>query len=332
MNFHPLFIVASERSGTNLLRKRITEKQDVYFGVEPAHFLKHLYHHQPYYGSFSVDQNFLQVIRDAVKLCNLHFAPWDIEFVPKEILREYDTHYSFRNIFGLMDYMMKSYARSKGYKTYICKDNFLFEYLYQIKAFLKPVKFIYLYRDPRDVMLSQTKRRLRDRSIINNARIWGSEQIKCFQLFQDYFQKDTFTLSYEEFIKNEEKKLEEIFSFLGIEPTQDERPYEVVDEVHEWKNLNKPTLKDNYNKYKRELSKKQIKLIEAICHQEMDLLGYENEYGIENFSALTLAWRKFKGKLSRRIRVKLIKYLRKDPVKEKRFKRRKFVSKFRRPN
>lgn len=35
----PVFIIASERSGTNLLRKRLTESQSVYLGPSPAHFL-----------------------------------------------------------------------------------------------------------------------------------------------------------------------------------------------------------------------------------------------------------------------------------------------------
>lgn len=332
MSLPPLFIVASERSGTNLLRKRLTEKQDTYYGVEPAHFLKHLYHHQPFYGSFSDDQNFITMIKDAIKLCKLHFAPWDIEFEAKEIFSEYDSIYSYRNVFGVMDYMMKRYAISKGYKTYICKDNFLFDYLYQIKAYLEPVKFIYLYRDPRDVVLSQTKRRFGDQSIVNNAKLWRSEQVKSFQLFQDFFKDDCFLISYEDFIKDEENSLKQLFSFLGTEEAESENFYEEFVEAHDWKNLNKPTLKNNFGKYKTELSSKQIKLIETICHQEMGLLGYELQYETTSFSTFFLAWRSLRGKISRRLRVKLLKYLKTDQVKEKRLKRRRFVSKFRHPN
>ena len=67
----PVFLLGSERSGTNLLRKRLTESQDIYFGPAPAHFLKHLYYRQYYYGELSKDINFLKMI------C-LHCSPYNI--------------------------------------------------------------------------------------------------------------------------------------------------------------------------------------------------------------------------------------------------------------
>ena len=71
----PIYIVASERSGTNLLRKLITNHQNVYYGGSPAHFLKHLFYKEPYYGALSVDENFLKLINDALSLTQYHFSP-----------------------------------------------------------------------------------------------------------------------------------------------------------------------------------------------------------------------------------------------------------------
>src|SRR5699024_9018031 len=54
----PIFLLASERSGTNLLRRRLTEAQSNVYGAAPLHLLKHLYFAEPYYGDLSDDANF----------------------------------------------------------------------------------------------------------------------------------------------------------------------------------------------------------------------------------------------------------------------------------
>ena len=44
---------------------------------------------------------------------------------------------------------------------------------------------------------------------------------------------------------------------------------------HAWSNLSKGVMSDNFNKYKKELTTKEISYIEKICFFEMLSLGYE---------------------------------------------------------
>lgn len=332
-NFPPIFIIASERSGTNLLRKRISENQTVYFGPPPAHFLKHLYYTQPFYGNLDNDDNFKSLVQDALGLCYNHFAPWEVSISIEQVLEEYGDNYSQRNVFGLMDLLMNLYAQHMGYKTYICKDNNLFDFVYHIKHHLPNARFIYLYRDPRDVVLSQLRRKTQVDSIHDLATRWRDEQLKSFQVYQPEFKSDIFSLSYEDFIRDENAALDKLFSFLNISDTyKNKKELHEKDETLEWQNLNKPTMKSNLEKFRDELSKSKIQMIETICKDEMEMLNYEPEFPEAGISNYRLTADRIFGNTSYFLRMIYYGALKnKEPVSEEKAERLRFIKKFKRP-
>ena len=332
-SFPPVFIIASERSGTNLLRKRISENQSVYFGPPPAHFLKHLYYTQPFYGELAIDANFKSLINDALGLCYNHFAPWEVTLTAEDIMDQYDSRYPQRNVFGLMDLLMNWYARYKGYQTYICKDNNLFDFIYQLRYHLPNAKFIYLYRDPRDVVLSELNRKTQTDSVHDLAARWRDEQLKAFQIFQPDIRLHTFSLSYEDFVQEEETRLDELFGFLNIgkEYRNKKNIYE-KDQTQEWQNLNKPTMKKNIKKFRTGLSKSAIQIIEQICGDEMKVLDYESEFPMAQLSKYRIMADRLRGNMSFAFRTAYYNILKnKKPVSEEKAQRLKYIKKFKRP-
>ncbi|MDR9498521.1 MAG: sulfotransferase [Hydrogenovibrio sp.] len=274
----PVFIISSERSGTNLLRKRLTESQNLYLGPSPAHFLKHLYYQQPYYGCLDQDDNFLEFIKQAIDLCVVHFSPWKINWTAKELMSEFDGEN--RSAIYLMHFMMNKYAEEQGYKGYICKDNFLYEFALDIAFCIPHAKFIYLYRDPRDFVLSQIKRPGANKSVIPFARLWSYEQTKSIAVSDRLRQSNRcFFLSYEEFVQDEKLKTDALLDFLSVTRSKgSEYEDDMVEDVHEWKNLGSKTKKDNFNKFLDELPPRKIKWVEQVCHLQMDYLGYKAKY------------------------------------------------------
>jgi hypothetical protein len=274
----PVFLLASERSGTNYLRRRLNEWQSTAFGPSPPHFLKHLYSLEPYYGDLNKDINFFEFISDALKLCYNHCSPWDVEFKPEHILNKYQTEYgNCRSSILLSDLLLNECAIAKGYSSYLCKDNFLFDYAYQIISYLPNAKFIYLYRDPRDYALSQLKRKLATSNLYKIAQLWRCEQIKCIRLLVDpLFKGKILKISYESLITNENEWLKKICDFSQWRLNRSEK-IDLFDtgSPEEWKNINKPTMKNNYNKFKKEMRKKQIEVIESIVWNQMHYLGYK---------------------------------------------------------
>lgn len=275
----PIYLISSERSGTNFLRKRLTEHNNIYFGGSPAPFLKHLFYREPlFYGNLNEDDNFLALINDALDLCYIHFSPWEIKLTKEEVLEGYSKEYDIRNSVLLAHYLMLRYAQFKGFQSYFCKDNFIYEFAWQIFYYIPNAKFIYLYRDPRDYALSQLKRTAMTNNLFRISRLWQYEQIKCISILY-HLKKAVITVSYEDLIQDERYEIGRICRFLGIEMIENRKKVEDINlgTTEEWQNLNKPTMKNNFNKYKKELSKKQVEIIENICWNEMKYLGYKTE-------------------------------------------------------
>ena len=270
-----VYLLGSERSGTNLLRRELTAHQKTYFGMSPAHLLKHLYFNEPFYGHLNDDQNFALYLQDAIDLCTIHFAPWDIKFNAHDIIKKYNAP---RSSVYIADFLMREYANQKDYDSYFCKDNFIHEFALDIAHKLPESKFIYLYRDPRDVILSQTKRKNANNSIISFAKIWEYEQTRCIRAaYELESQGRCYSLSYEDFIQNTDIKTQEICAFLQtdyVTNTEKTPPDNITDTIHEWKNLDTPVMENNYQKFEEGLSKRQIQIIENICKKQMEYLSY----------------------------------------------------------
>ncbi|MFW6271612.1 MAG: sulfotransferase family protein [Desulfosalsimonas sp.] len=280
----PVYLIASERSGTNFLRTRLTGVQGVYYGPSAPHFLKHLYYSEPFFGNLSDDQNFHAFIKDALALCYLHFAPWDIDFDADALIAAYGDRK--RTAVYFADFLFEQYAARKGYKSYFCKDNFIYEFALDIAEKIPGTKFIYLYRDPRDFVLSQMKRPNAARSVINYARLWEYEQVKSIRVATELKDRSRcLWVSYESLVRDEEKELRRICDFMGVKMDKafnNSIDDNVIVPVTEWSNLSKKTMKQNYNKFLNELSAREIRLIEAICQKPMAFLKYESTCG-KNF-------------------------------------------------
>lgn len=277
----PVFLLASERSGTNLLRRRLTENQNQILGPAPLHLLKHMHWAEPYYGDFIEDNRFEEFVRDSLGLAYNHFSPWDEDISVAEVKSSFDNKKQ-RSSVQVMDVLYTLYAQRKGYATYFCKDNNLFDFVADILLELPDAKFVYLYRDPRDVVLSQLKRPLQVKNVYSLAKLWRDEQIKCLRYAGGALksQDKILTVSYEDLIVDEENVLNKIFNFLKLSKINKSVKNNLNEKTDfkEWENLDKPTIKNNFSKYKDELTNKQISIIENVCWYQMRALGYKTEF------------------------------------------------------
>lgn len=267
----PIFILASERSGTNLLRTLIGQHKDICAPVAP-HFFDTYYKHLRFYGNLGDSKVTKELLRDALDLANHPFNAWDIRLDIDEILSKNKPS----NLVEIIDILYREKSKQEGKNHYCSKGIHNFHYVGLIRSYLPNAKFIYLSRDVRDHTVSWLKTPLFMHTVHQIAMKWNTEQTECLNVLNNYH--GVHFLRYEDLISNSEKEMASLLQFLEVEI--DENCFQTNQENKEskrnefWKNLSKPIIADNKRKYKSKLSNKELNIIETICGENMDFLGY----------------------------------------------------------
>jgi hypothetical protein len=92
-------------------------------------------------------------------------------------------------------------------------------------------------------------------------------------------------MRYEDLLTYSEESLKNLCRFLKIEFQRKLLKFRDSDlttknanSSADWRNLKKPLMRRNFNKYKHLLTVEEIKYIECLCQEEMDILGYKREF------------------------------------------------------
>lgn len=269
----PVFIMSSERSGSNLLRTLLSNHADISAPTAP-HFLLFLHRLIPYYGPLSVRANAHNLFDDMLSIVNHANYQWNLKLDFEQVYSEFCPD-SFMDFFDLF-YQME--ARRKGKSQFVCKENNLFDFAFPILDYYEKARFVYLYRDPRDYVASYLKAPLGLSTPFDAARRWKREQEKCAVLI-NAFCLEVYPVSYEDLVSDPSETMADILSFIGV--SIDKACFEIVAGENEslawneyWQNLNRPVIKSNIKKYLQAFNTKTINLIESIVRDEMLMLGY----------------------------------------------------------
>jgi len=275
MTENPIFIVGTERSGSNLLRLLLNELPNVTI-PHPPHLLRDLAPLVHRYGDLALDRNFRSLVADAAKLVRLHFAPWPFAIDEHKVLSS-----APRSLYGVYAAFYEQYRLASGKPRWGCKSTFMIHQVEEVLRHHLAPRFLHLVRDPRDVAVSA-----RD-SVFNHfhpfyvAGLWRDEQ----QIGLDWaalHPTQWLTIRYEDLLAAPEATLQGVCSFLGEPYSPDLLRYFEREPARNlatlsgsWQNLSQPILRNNREKYLTELSAKEIALIESIAGRQMKAFGYE---------------------------------------------------------
>ncbi len=289
----PIFIVGTERSGSNLLRLILNAHPSIAI-PHPPHILKEMMPLEPLYGDLSDDRNFRKLINDAITLVKLHFSPWDGPLDADAVFKEA----SARDVYGVKAALYDQYRRSKGKRRWGCKSTFVVHYVARVRRHSPDAKFIHLVRDGRDVAASAKK------SVFNHfhphyvGRLWAEQQRTAAALERALPPEAMLVVRYEDLLEDPAKAVRRVCGFLGEEYSDALLDYHEGAEAkglagrsRSWENVDKPVLKSNRAKYKAELSAAEIEAFELQSFPELKHFGY----ALENDEA------RLKGKLERGI-------------------------------
>ena len=261
-DFKPIFIVGVGRSGTSMLQSMLNAHKDISFPPE-THFIR--YYLAKNYNFNSVkhklleDKNLTKLNIDLVGLVN-----------------------ASKNLKDFYISLLNSYLNLKDKRFVGDKDPKNLEHLKVIKENFSNSFIIHIYRDPRAVIASRLKAKWSmdkpfwQHLLAYKAQLTYGRDVGG-RIFENYLE-----IKYEDLLNHPERELSKITNKLGLDFDNGMLEYYqkadevIVGEEIEWKkNLYRPIMKGNVDKWKNELTSNQIKTIEVVLGKEMKLLGYQ---------------------------------------------------------
>lgn len=266
-----IFLLGSERSGTNLLRVLLGNHTAV-SAPAPIHLLDvlkdkpHLFH--PY------DAERIEALVERIgTYVNHDFSDWKLAIDGAA----FHARYRPTSLLDVLDGVYTEKARHDGKPAYFCKDNHLHAYALALRARFPDARFVYIHRDPRDQVSSWLEHRFHLHSAHQAAKKWRREQEACLALAR-VWGLPLVPVKYEELIADTPGVMARVLETLGL-PVED-ACFQTSGKNAEakkhalWKNLDKPVMRDNSGNYRTKLSAEDVEVVETLCRREMEALGY----------------------------------------------------------
>ncbi len=325
MNTLKVFIIGSTRSGSNLLRVMLGQLPNIAI-PHPPHIIHRLMPLVPSYGDLNLTQNFTSLIEDACRLVELNFVQWEMKLDQKEIFQRCRQP----NLIEITVAIYDSYAERYRKAGWVNKSNYNVHYALEIERIFPDAKFIYLYRDGRDVALSNLKGIVGEKHYYFMANDWHTTQQKALKF--KLSSANCHPLRYEDLVIQPEETCQALCQFLGVTYTVQMMEFYHSQEAQQsasssqvMGNIVKPVMKDNVQKFLKSTSYEDLRIFESVAGASLDALGYKRiavqpkeelqfsegniqKFEIENNRLKEAAWTEWSG-ADREARQKLGTYL-----------------------
>ncbi len=277
----PVFMIGTQRSGSNLLRLMINQLDRV-VSPHPPHILERMMPLMHLYGDLDKTSNFDALVDDVCKLIELNPVEWaGIELDRSVVAKKCKDN----TLMSVYQAVYELYAERTNANAWCCKSLSNINYVREIEEHFISPRYIYLYRDGRDVALSFQKAVVGEKHIYSIAREWAETQRKALDLRERIEASRFFCISYEELISDQESAARKLCAFLDCEYDEGMLSFYASKDAASaarssdlWKNLDQPLIKSNCGKYKREMPRNDIEIFESVAGDALQQLGYEREY------------------------------------------------------
>jgi hypothetical protein len=277
----PIFMIGTQRSGSNLLRLMLNQLPEI-AAPHPPHILQRIMPLVLGYGNLSLDENFKWLVEDVCRLVELNPVPWDGVVLDRANVAGRCRE---RNLVAVHGAVYDICAEVKGAKTWCCKSLANINFVPQIDAYFGKPRYIYLYRDGRDVAVSFRKAVVGEKHFYHIAREWAATQKLAIALRRKIDLERFLSISYEELTGDPQRTGRLICAFLGVPYRDSMLDYHRTDEAKRaatssdlWVNVTSPVMKNNSRKYLREATEQDIRIFESMAGDVLDELGYERAF------------------------------------------------------
>jgi hypothetical protein len=270
-----IFIVGVGRSGTSLLQSMLNAHSKIAFIPEIKYIRRFLLDNrlEKYYKKYG-SQLLIEYLSRDVLLKRINFKI-------NEFLHE--NNFSDPNLdMRLFDYIISQHLRKEKKDIFGYKDPRCIEEIEKLKILFPKAFVIHIIRDPRDILVSKRKADWsKNRSYYAHILI-NNMQINIAYSYSKRFERNFIEIYYEDLISIPEKTLVSICKKLNIEYEKDMMNFYsssrklVFEDEEQWKKETfGPIIHNNKNKWKNELNKWEITLIENAVKIPFSEYGYE---------------------------------------------------------
>lgn len=274
----PIFMIGIQRSGSNLLRLMLNELPEI-AAPHPPHILQRMMPLAPYYGDLSKPQAFSLLVDDVCRLVELNPVPWEGVVLDRKDVAARCRKRSLVAVFGAVYDVM---AEAWKAKTWCCKSLANVYYLDEIDDYFENAKYIYLYRDGRDVAVSFRKAVVGEKHFYHIAKEWDEAQRLALDFRAKVPAGRFFDLSYETLVAEPEKTARSLCKFLDVKYKPSMLEFYKSGEAKRaasasnlWENVTNPVMKQNTRKFLKEAAEEDVRVFESVAGVSMDRLGYE---------------------------------------------------------
>jgi hypothetical protein len=273
----PIFIVGTERSGSNLLRLILNAHPEITV-PHPPHIMAFFAPLERYYGDLSSDVNFRRLADDVLRHIRSHIHPWTTPLDRESLVREAVP----RDLFGLFAAVYEQHCAAVGKRRWGCKSTFMIHYTERIFARYPEAQLLWLVRDPRDVAFSSRDSVFNPYHPYYTAQLWASQQELGLRLAARLNPANLLRVHYETLVADPGATIAGVCDFLdiGFDPamlrffeTEDARVS--ANQARDWRNTASPIISDNANKFRGRMPAHEIAAVESATGATMLKLGYE---------------------------------------------------------
>jgi hypothetical protein len=282
----PLYIIGTERSGSNLLRVMLNAHSGIAV-PHPPHILHYFSPLESSYGDLQESDRLAQLVRDVMRLLRVHIYPWGFEPDVDRVLAEARP----RDLLGVFAALYDQFLVRTGKRRWGCKSTFAIHHVDRILDRDPGARFVWLVRDPRDVASSSKQSVFSPCHPYFTARLWVEQQALGADLAGQIGSKRVQLLSYENLIAEPEASLRLLCTFLDeeFEPGmlqffETQEAVEGAGLSQDWQNTAQPVLGSNSGKYRKGLSEEEVRVVEAEAGDLMTQLGYPLDFPPERNS------------------------------------------------
>ncbi|MEM9804238.1 MAG: sulfotransferase [Cyanobacteria bacterium P01_D01_bin.56] len=291
-----ILMIGTQRSGSNLMRLMLNQIPTLE-APHPPHILQRLMPLLPSYADLSDASTFEQLVDDVCRLVELNPVPWEGVVLDREDIAGRCTQNSLVAVFSAVYDVL---AETRGAETWCCKSLANVHYMAEIDEYLPKAKYLYLYRDGRDVACSFKKAVVGQKHFYHIAQDWAKAQRAALTMRQKFDESQFFSISYEALTGSTEDSLKALCKFLEVEYNPSMMSFHESSEAKNtasssslWNNVTKPIMNQNTKKFLKQASEEEVKIFELVAGDVLDQLGYERTQtspnDVANFSSEEIA-------------------------------------------